>query len=519
MSSAAAMVAREEGIDAEDVDYSPIYDIKYDRNGIPKDIKINYKLIVDWLKSNGFRRFDLGDTYFTIRLKDNVIMEYDENGVIDAYENYLQDFDNWLPDQVQKDVLINKLYGGIGRYFSKKILHRATSDKPLKIQNHTKESGYFYYRNGFVEVTADGAEFRPYSKLEGVIWGNQILNRDYTPVSKDKYENCNYAKFVQNISNAWKKRFHDGKINKTPDYERYEKFKAIIGYGLHSFFAGKLQAVIFTDARISDAADGRTGKTLILKAMGHMLNAHKHATTYVELNGKDFDTSDRFKYQTLMLDTRLVHINDAKRGLDIEDFFNDITEGIVCQKKNEKPFTIPAKVFLSTNKLIKIHGGSAKDRCIEFELADYYCAGNGPGDEFGEWFFRDWSTEDWNNFDNFMISCVQTYLKNGLQEANAINLLTRKMIEETAPEFVSFMKERNIKHGVNQNKTDLYQTFIHAYPDFNVDWFKQRKLTKWLHLYAEYHPDIKKIEETRSNSKDYFCFVYDTAQIETGVDI
>lgn len=513
MSISETLIAKEEGREVAQEDYTPIYDAEYDKSGNPKSVKISYYKLIDWLKGRGYRRLDVGKTYFTIHVNDNVIMECDENAVIDAYETYLDQFEDWLPDHVQKEMVLEKVYAGLGKYFSKKILDRLTNDKPISIQQHSKQAGYFYYQNGFVEVTAEGSTFKPYTELDGVIWGNQILNRDYHAVPADQYENCNYAKFVKNISNYWQTRFYDGVKNDKPDFERYQQFKSIIGNGLHSYFEGKLKAVIFTDARISDAADGRTGKTLIMKALGQMLNVNKHATTYVELNGKDFDPADRFKYQGLMIDTRLVHLNDAKRNMDIETLFNDITEGIVCQKKNEQPFTVPAKMYISTNKLIKLHGGSAKDRAIEFELADYYKAGEGPDKEFEEWFFTDWSKEDWNNFDNFMISCLQEYLKNGLQEAKGINLEQRKMIEETAPEFVQFMADHPIGDSVEASKGDMYHAFIRAYPDFDSSgWFRQRTLTKWLRLYAEYHPKIESIHERRSNGNDYFHFVYKTAE-------
>ncbi|MEL6628522.1 MAG: hypothetical protein AAFQ92_23570 [Bacteroidota bacterium] len=493
----------------DESEYHPIYKAEYDSSGAyVKKITLLYYELIKLLKDLGFRRLDLAGNSFIIQLVDGVIKEMQQQDVVDEYEDYLNSFGvEVFNDQVQKSMLLNKVYGSINTYFSKQVLSRLRSDDDLTIKQHTRDAGYFYYRNGFVEVKKDGYKFHEYSELEGVIWGNQILNRDFEEVPAKVYENTNFAKFVKNIANYWEVRFYDKEKNPNPDHDRYLLFKAIIGNALHSYFDGKLKAVIFTDSRVSDDASGRTGKTLIMKAAGHMLNTNKQATTYVELNGKDFDPNDRFKYQQLAIDTRLVHINDVKAGFDFETLFNDITEGIMCQKKNETPFLVPAKIYLTTNKIIHLPGDSAKDRSTEFEMADYYCAANGPDQEFDEWFFTDWDKEDWNAFDNFMISCLQIYLQKGLQTAEGINLMERKLRAASCPEFILFMEELKIKHLEEWKKRELFSRFLELNPDYSkFQWMRQRKFTTWLQKYAEYHPSVERIHERRSNNIDYFSF-------------
>ena len=67
-----------------------------------------------------------------------------------------------------------------------------------------------------------------------------------------------------------------------------------------------------------------------------MLNRDSWAKTYVEMNGKNFDFTDKFRYQECGLDTKLVHINDARKNFDFELLFNDISEGIKAEKKGQK---------------------------------------------------------------------------------------------------------------------------------------------------------------------------------------
>lgn len=483
----------------------PFYDVKYSERGEGeiRQIKINFARLVEVLRSMGFRRLDLAKQSFIVRITDNVVEEVHTKDVIDSFVSYLGQHGANLPDGVMVEALLSKLYGALGTYFSENILYRLTHDTEIRFNEHAQSAAYFYYRNGYVEVTADGVQLLPYHTLKHHIWKNQILDRDFVPKQEQEFKVHPWAIFCANIANAWQEHPLT-KAKQNPDTRRLEAFRTLMGYCLHSYYEGKLKAVIFTDARISEEAAGRSGKTLLCKALGRLLNAEKHSSTYVEINGKDFDTHDRFKYQELTIDTRLVHINDVARGFNFEDLFNDITEGIRAQRKNEAPFPVQAKMILSTNRTIRIHGDSAKDRCLEFEFADYYGADWSPEREFGQWFFRDWSKDDWACFDNYMLHSVALYLRNGVQKAGAINLTLRKMVEETAPEFIRWMEERQFVNGQEYNKAELHHQFITENPDFSK--LKQKTFTKWARIFGDSHPTMEGYEERRSSGKDLIKF-------------
>jgi hypothetical protein len=487
-------------------EFKPFYILTEDKEGRNKTT-IHYVMFIELLRELGFRRMDLGMKYFLIRITDNIIEEVDDTKIIDQLEDYLYSYGDNLPDGVMTENIWNKFLNGMSKLTNDKMLYRVGVDPDMQIQRHSQEVAYFYYQNGYVEVTKDSVELKPYSTLKGKIWKNQILDRKFKQV--DDFEQCNFAQFVKNISNNWEKRFYDGKENENPSPHRYRQFKQILGNGLHSYMEGKMRAVIFTDSRTADEASGRTGKTLVMKAMGYMLNADEYAKTYVEVNGKDFNPKDRFKWQDLAIDTRLVHLNDVQRDFDFEQLFNDITEGIKCQYKNESPFLIPAKIYISTNRTVRLHGDSARDRSLEFEMADYYGASHGPDQEFQEWFFRDWDEKTWNQFDNFMIHCCQLFLRHGMEDPETINLEIRKMKEETCPEFVDFMDDR-WKDTIDEERDlkELREKFTDINPDFERQkWFKQRRFNKWVELYGQYHPDIKETNIRKSNSKQLLSYV------------
>jgi hypothetical protein len=163
-----------------------------------------------------------------------------------------------------------------------------------------------------------------------------------------------------------------------------------------------------------------------------------------------------------------------------------------------------AKMILSTNRTIRIHGDSAKDRSIEFELADYYGADWSPEREFGHWFFRDWNAHQWACFDNFLMHCVSVYLQKGVQKPGHINLVLRKMTEETAPEFIRWMEEI-IVPGQEYEKNALHISFTTNNADMRQ--LKQKTFTRWCRILGESHPKFAGVEERRTSGKDMIKFI------------
>ena len=501
----------------EEDEFFKFYKVERNKTEDIEKIHVDYVLLVELMKKLGFRRYDKDEGFFTVQIKKNIVRQCSENELIDSFEKYIIDFDGELPEGVPKDMLLNKIYGAISNYFSKHILGRLKPNRPIVFNTHTREKAFFYYQNGFVEVTSLGVELKPYSQLENCIWANQVLPRDFKPMQPTGYKNFSFFRFVKNISNWWTTHPHYKRENEMPDPARMEAFSTVIGYLLHAFFDTSLKAVIFTDSKIEEEgeANGGSGKTLLVKALGHVLNNDfDMSKTYKELNGKDFNAKDKNKYQELGLDTVLVHLNDAKRNFQFEDLYNDITEGFRIEGKYRDPFRVKAKLAISTNQTIQIKGASSKRRCIEVELAEYYDDQWKPEDEFGQWFFTDWTEEEWAQFDAFMVDCISLYFRKGLIQPDSINLEERKKIKETSPEFVRWMEEKEeaFRKEPKQDKKDLFEEFQVRYPDYADYRFTQRTFTSWLRNYCLYdkkYRPVGKKNEPRSNGVDYIVFEFE----------
>ena len=486
----------------------------YGKDNVRTGLKIDHKKFIELLYSFGFRRYDIENTYTFVRIQDQIVKEVQVTEIQDELINYIKDLPPVLEEDIGRDELLTKFYTSPGIYFNENKLTLLRPEKPIIFYQDRKDECFIYYRNGFVKCNRDGYGLYKYAELEHLVGYDQIKDRDF------RYREQNglgvesrgmFARFCHNIS------FRDA--------ERFEALRTMIGYLLHSFYDTKLKAIALTDSQGTDQAEGRTGKSLIGVAIGHIKDV-------CNIPGKDFDPNKPFKFQRVSITNQVVFFNDVKKDFKMESLYNAITDGIVVERKNKQPFSVKSKILISSNKTLTIEGASSRDRIIEFELSDFYKEGNGPDrlfaeEKFGEgtqeriWFFsKDWTEDDWNEFDNFIMSCISLYFKKGgIIEVKPRNLNRRKLLNETSPEFVEFMDERFDKKLMvadqEYNKKDLYDEFLKEYPDCREDrLLKQQKIfTKYLNKYAKYTDHIRDTRERKSGSVRFITFLSDS-QVE-----
>ncbi|MEI6060502.1 MAG: hypothetical protein WCR72_07315 [Bacteroidota bacterium] len=459
-----------------------------DSDDKPTGVKIDHEKYIDFINSLGYKRFDQGNDFFFVRIVNKVIEEVTKHKMKDSVIQYVKK----LPiDQKNKGLhsfILSKFYTSPALYFSETKFSLLMPEPDMVMNEDTKDECYIYYKNGFVICTDTGYDLKQYSLLNKYIWKNQIKARDFMKYDPDGM----FSKFVFNI--AGKKE------------DRFKALKTLIGYSLHSYFETKLKAINLTDSTISDSAEGRTGKTLL----GHGIEKIKNLC---EISGKDFDPTNKHKYQNCRLDTQIVFLNDIKRNFRFENLFNDISDHITVDQKNMQPFNIKAKMLISSNDTFRVDGGSAKDRLIEFELADHYSNAYSPYDEFGQWFFTEWNELEWLSFDNFMMTCICDYLKHGLIEAEDINLGRRKQIEHTNPDFVEWMNDKiesgGIKPEKEYDKKELHTDFLEAFPEYKEDkWLKrQSNFTRYLQIFVSTSDTFSsKTDERRGGGLSFIKF-------------
>lgn len=491
--------------------------VKKDDQGIVRDLSILQSKFIELLRGMGFRRYDIGEAFVIVRIQNNIIEECPLHRVREIIMRHLYGLDKDVLGDIPRDMLIEKFYRSMTTLTNlDKLAMLVTLDQDdtaLDIAKDQLDRALYFYRNGFVEVNREGYRLRPYDELPGLIWKDQILQRDFVKLTAAEVENGDYWKFANNIAD----NYIDKESGKRHNPERFISFCTITGYNLHRFFETKLRCTVFLDSRVTndDEPDGRSGKSLHCKALSLILNSDaRNGKACVIIDGKRYDENNRFNLDELHMNTVLAIFDDLKRSFSIENFFNSIPDGMVRERKGDlNKVRIMAKIIFTLNYTLKVHGGSAKDRVIEFEVADYYSEKFSPETEFGRWMFRDWDAEEWARFDNFMMQCVYEYFRLGVLLPSTINLDVRKLRNDTAPEFINFMQDLTIQHLQTYKKKDLYNLFLEEIKvgadnqrRDELKFMSQRIFTKFLRLWAQYRPELAGYCEYRSNGNDYIRF-------------
>lgn len=491
------------------------FKIKRNNQGEVSDVQILQAGFVQLLRELGFRKYEVGEGFIIIRIVENVIEQFQLHALRGFIVRYFHNMDEETllrEYECPKELLVEKLHRSLGTLTTEEklsLLFDLDGKEEINVVEDDQATAYFFYQNGYVQVTRDGVELHPYKKLPGYVWKDQILKRDFKKMTADEWTKGVYYAFANNVSDNYEK---DGKPNNP---HRFSSFVTITGYALHKYFNTKLKMPIFMDARVGDEADGRSGKSVHCKAIREMLNADReNGKQCIILDGKNFDQENRFKYEDLHVSTRVLVLDDIKRGLPIELFFNSIVDGFMRERKGEKEkVRIWCKPIITLNYTMAIRGGSAKDRVVEFEFADFYSVTKTPEMVHGCWFFRDWNAEEWLRFDNFMLSCVSDYLRAGIIMPDTINLEARKLLDETDKEFINFMEDLEIEHEKDYDRRELFRKFGEVDDNNRVTrsgfhWLKAKTFTRWIQDYARYRAEIAGYRESRSGGKELTRFFF-----------
>jgi hypothetical protein len=121
-------------------------------------------------------------------------------------------------------------------------------------------------------------------------------------------------------------------------------------------------------------------------------------------------------------------------------------------------------------------------------------------DEFKKLMFGDWGDDEWCQFDNYMIGCLQGYLNTGLVKSKFVNLNVRQLSAETCHDFIEWcgLVDNAAPNGLldpgnRVYKQDLYNEFISEYPDYGPKsrmTISRTRFYKWLTAYAMFKEGV-----------------------------
>ena len=437
-------------------------------------IKIVHILFKQFLEDNGFYKYcpEGSKNYVFVRVTNNLIDHTSEKEIKDFILDHLLNID---------DTSIYNYFADNTRLFREEFLTLlATID--IYFIADTKDSAYLYYRNCAVKITQTEVKPIDYLDLGGYVWKDHIIDRNFSMCTVGE---CSYKKFINNISGN--------------DIERVKSMESTIGFLLHGHKnLSYCPAVILNDEVISDNPEGGTGKGIFMNALSSMKKV-------VTIDGKSFAFERSFAYQLVSADTQILVFDDVKKHFDFERLFSVVTEGLTLEKKNKDaikiPFSKSPKIAITTNYAIKGAGNSFERRKWELELHQHYNKSFTPLDEFGKLMFGDWGDDEWCQFDNNMIGCLQLYLAKGLQLSKFVNLKIRKLSAETSHDFIEWcglikgsQPNTQLHVGLKNYKHSLYLDFIGEYPDYGPKakmTISRTRFYKWLISYALFKEGIQ----------------------------
>lgn len=414
---------------------------------------LKYKI---FLERNGFKKYFPNDNQKPtwIHVNSNKVKEITIEKIKDFVLDYLLE---------KKEIDVWNYCASFNNLFSENYLLMLESIE-LMLLKDTKDKSFIAYKNGILEVTKDSISLIDFIDVDGYIFDSRIIKRDF--IQSKKTDN-DYKTFIKNISNN----------NPLP-------FECVIGYML-STYKNKMnnKAIILNDEVITENPEGGTGKGLFIQGIKNIRKTHI-------IDGKSYNDKANFQNQSVSLDDEIVVFDDVPKNFNFENIFSLITEGMTIRHLYKDPVKLNVeqspKILIGTNYAIKGEGNSHDRRRHELELSQYYGKKLTPYDEFKKQLFDDWSLNEFQNFDNYMVFCLQQYLNLGLVNQNAKNIKMRKLIAETSFEFYEFASDlNNLPIGQRNDKSIYFNNFINEYKDFQK-WLTRKKFNIWIQKYSNF---------------------------------
>lgn len=353
---------------------------------------------------------------------------------------------NFLLEQAKRDGLDEGLQNKLLRCRDLPTEHTSHLEErdDLDFTKCTAESQNFYFRNGWVQVTGEGAKLYRYSDLSGsYVWEETIIPHDFQSM-KPMFEvkrldgggylveiteepPSKFFRFVMNASRLYWRKSDEGGLTLTEE-EMLEEHQcmasklACIGYLLFGYKSeSESWAPICQDSKLAESEEecnGGSGKSLFLKAISRMLNMF-----YIDAHVPSI-VDNRFLFDGVTEDTDLIIVDECDRKLNFDFFFGRITGDMKGEEKGNHPFLIPfsksPKFAFATNFVLKKHDASTQRRIWPQVFSDFYHEATKLNDYHESRSIRDdlgcnlmgteYDEQDWQADIAFMLQCLQFYL-------------------------------------------------------------------------------------------------------------
>lgn len=477
-----------------------------------KDImeyKFSYNKAIIFLQNNGYYKYRIEKSRFQfihIEKEKKIVEIVDEGAIFDFFIEFLtyKTRTATKDDEAEMWQVLEMFRRGRKNYCSVNVLEGLEYKTP-QLKRNTKDRGFVYFKNCFVEINKEGIHTQDYSAQDGYVWKKKVKDFDFS-LSNEVSEFEKYVCYaITGKGPRTSKNFVDFATyyaNDLTDQDRtkIESVRSSIGYMVHKHKNAALtKALIATDKKIRSIGDanGGTGKSLMGMAFAKML-------TTIVIDARNFKFDYEFAFQLANIDTELVIFDDIPKNFDFSRLFGIITGDFTFNKKRLDSVTVPFEdgpfFYLTANFSLKGDGESFKRRQQIKEFSDYFNSNHTPQDEFGHLFFTEWDKAEWGRFYSFMCRCVQKFLNEGLLKFPLENYGLNKLLDTCGEEMVDYMDDavRMNTLSFRHNLKELYKNYLdNVRPQYPP---KQNTWSKWAKMWA----DVRNLEwNAHKKDKDY----------------
>tara|TARA_R110002012_G_scaffold43120_1_gene116767 strand:+ start:4628 stop:6883 length:2256 start_codon:yes stop_codon:yes gene_type:complete len=401
-------------------------------------VVIDPKQFLNFITANGFGiyRQQKGDKKWSFVQVSNMVVDVVD--VMDIKHHILKYVEEHAPEPVFAELQMKN------RYFENTFLNALPVLDVEQIRDNQKSS-FVFFEDFYFEIFAEKIEKHDYVDLKGRhIWRTQMSKKSMTDV-KD-YKDHDFNKFVWNATGKNKQNYDDA--------------RAALGYLMHTYKKRRLAKLIYacdmSTGELDGMANGGTGKNLFFESM-------KFVRSIVDIDGKDFDKRDKFKFQTVQDDTQMISIDDYEGN--IKELFTRVTGHFEVERKGLDKvvmhFDDAPKIMVSSNTSPTGFSQSFKRRLHLVEFSDHYNSDHTPADEFGDrdFFSDDWNQDDYDCLYSFLFGCIQQYLKLGLTRRGASDETKfKQVVLNTGHEFAEYMEGQKLVEFINARY--LFEDYI-----------------------------------------------------------
>lgn len=428
-------------------------------------IRVRHSVILQWLHDKGYRKFRRSiEDFSLVRINGRIVEECSLDHLKKEFCTELK----YEPEGVQDHFL-----SIIGKLLTKDgLLSQLDACNESEFLSSNVNSAWVFYRNTALKITPEGVKTVEYGELPGLIWMSRIIDRN----------------FIESAEDGMTKEF----IKLIGTEKNESVFRRAIGYLLHSYKdPTDPRVIILNDPPINyefEAPRGGTGKGLFIQLLARFRNTYK-------VDGKIWKAQKNFPYQGVSWDTELIAFEDVVKGFDFESLFSVITDGMVIEKKGKDEFRIPfsrsPKMLITTNYAIPGTSSSHARRRLDLVLEPLFSHSYTPYDHFGKRFFDEWDEQDWQAFDNYMVNCVQLFVRQSLPAFELNRFITAKeVMEATSADFYRWIEHIYWGQGLPERieKEAFLSSFAREHQ--GSAWGKSEEVTgrftRWLNIWSKF---------------------------------